>query len=189
MTDTDVWDEITADASSFEGLTTEAGSELSDLIRQVSGVGQELSAAETVVSNLKKKRDRYLYNLIPDKMNEVGLQKVEVDGNAVSLATYVQGTMPKDPLQREVALTHLRDIGAGDFIKNVVSVSFGISQDNRARSLYSDLEDAGLYPEDKTWVEPSTLKKLIRERVENNQEIDLELFKAHIGTVAKIKGK
>jgi hypothetical protein len=97
--------------------------------------------------------------------------------------------MPKDPLQREVALTHLRDIGAGDFIKNVVSVSFGISQDNRARSLYSDLEDAGLYPEDKTWVEPSTLKKLIRERVENNQEIDLEIFKAHIGTVAKIKGK
>jgi len=62
MSETDVWDEITADASAFDGLTTEAGSELSDLIRQVSGIGQELSAAETVVKDLKKKRDRYLYD-------------------------------------------------------------------------------------------------------------------------------
>jgi len=189
MSKIDVWDEITADASAFEGLTTEAGSELSDLIRQVNGVGQELATAETVVKTLKKKRDRYLYNLIPDKMNEVGLTKVEVDGNAVSLTTFVQGTMPKDPLQREVALTHLRDIGAGDFIKDVVSVSFGITQDNQAKSFYADLEDKGLYPEVKTWVEPSTLKKLIRERVENNQKIDLEMFNANIGQVAKIKGK
>ena len=33
-----------------------------------------------------------------------------------------------------------------------------------------------------------TLKKLIRERVEANQEIDLEIFNAHIGQVAKIEG-
>ena len=33
-----------------------------------------------------------------------------------------------------------------------------------------------------------TLKKLIRERVENRQEIDLEIFNAHIGQKAKIKG-
>jgi hypothetical protein len=33
-----------------------------------------------------------------------------------------------------------------------------------------------------------TLKKLIKERAENGQEIDLELFNAYIGTVAKIKG-
>ena len=34
----DVWSAIEADASLFEGLTTETGGELSDLIRQVTDV-------------------------------------------------------------------------------------------------------------------------------------------------------
>ena len=114
--------------------------------------------------------------------------KVEVNGNAVSLSTFVSATMPKDPIQREQAMSHLRDIGASDFIKNQVMVNFGINEDNMARSVQSELDDKGMDTTARVWVEPSTLKKLVRERVENNQKIDLELFKAHVGQVAKIKG-
>ena len=96
--------------------------------------------------------------------------------------------MPKDPIQRDIAFSHLRDIGASDFIKNEVKVSFGIKEDNIAKTVQADLEDQGYETTAKTWVEPMTLKKLLRERVENNQEINLEIFNAHIGTVAKIKG-
>jgi hypothetical protein len=121
-------------------------------------------------------------------MHETGLDKVEVDGNTVRLETFVTGTMPKDPLQRDIAFAHLRQIGASDFIKNEISVSFGVSEDNRAKAMQSDLEDQGFDTNAKTWVEPSTLRKLIRERVENKQEIDLEIFRANIGTIARIKG-
>ena len=114
---------------------------------------------------------------------------MKVDGNRVSLSTFVSGTMPKDPMQRDIALSHLREIGASDFIKNVVSVSFPVSEDNRARAMQADLEDKGFETAAKTWVEPSTLKKLIRERVEAGQEIDLEMFNANIGTIARIKGE
>ena len=96
--------------------------------------------------------------------------------------------MPKDPLQRELALSHLREIGCEDFIKNEIIVSFGVKEDNRARSMQQDLEEQGFSPSSRTWVEPMTLKKLIRERVEASQSIDLEIFNANIGTVAKIKG-
>tara|TARA_R110002020_G_scaffold92018_5_gene223122 strand:- start:1776 stop:2354 length:579 start_codon:yes stop_codon:yes gene_type:complete len=184
----DVWDAIQADASAFEGLTTEGGGELSDLIRIVSDVGKQLSKAEQAVKTLKGSRDRYLYDLIPAKMAEMGMDKVEVDGNKVSLRTFVSGTMPKDPIARENALAHLRSIGAGDFIKNDVSVSFGVTQDNSAKSLQADLEEKGFDTSSKTWVEPMTLKKLIRERVEANQEIDLDIFNAHVGTIAKLEG-
>jgi hypothetical protein len=122
-------------------------------------------------------------------MQETGLDKVVVGGNSVSLATFVSGTMPRDPLQRDIALSHLREIGASDFIKNEVSVSFPVSEDNRARAMQADLEDKGFETAAKTWVEPQTLKKLIRERVESGQEIDLEIFNAHIGIIAKIKGE
>ena len=184
----DVWDAIQAEADAFDGLTTDGGSELSSLIRIVSDVGEQLSKAEAAVKALKLKKDQYLYELIPAKMAEMGMTKVEVDGSKVSLRTFVSGTMPKDPLAKENALAHLRTIGAGDFIQNVLSVSFGVTEDNSAKSLHADLEAKGFQPEAKTWVHPMVLKKLIRERVEANQEIDLEIFNAHVGTLAKLEG-
>ena len=153
----DILDTIAADAAAFEDLTTEKGSELSDLIRQASDVNKAISGAEEAVKSLKKTRDKYLYDLLPAKMTEIGMDKVEVDGNSVSLTTFVSATMPKDPLQKDLAIQHLRSIGCADFIKNKLEVSFG-------------------------------LKKLAKERLQAGQEFDTELFNAHIGTVAKIKG-
>jgi hypothetical protein len=184
----DIWDAIQVDASEFEGLTTQGGGELSDLIRNASQLNRTLKMMEDDVKSTRKDRDRYLYELIPAKMAEMGIDKIEVNGNKVSLRTFVSGTMPKDPIEKDNALAHLREIGAADFIKNDISVSFGVTQDNSAKALRADLEDRGFEASSKTWVEPMTLKKLIRERVEANQEIDLEMFNAHVGQVAKIEG-
>ena len=92
----DLWTAIEADADAFDELTTESGSELSALIRQVSSVKTELFSLEEKLKLLKQKRDRYLFDLIPAKMHETGLDEVKVDGNKVSLQAFVSGTMPKD---------------------------------------------------------------------------------------------
>ena len=190
MTDseTDAWKQFEADADAFSNLTTEAGTELSGLIRQVTSVEKDLAAKEAEVKALKAKKNDYLFDLIPSKMQEIGLDKVEVDGNTVSLTTFVSGTMPKDPIQKDIALSHLREIGASDFIKNKITVSFGVTEDNRAKALQADLEAQGFTTDAETKVEPMTLKKIIKEYVGNGKEIDLEIFNASIGTVAKIKG-
>ncbi len=184
----DVWSEITADADAFNSVTTDGGQELSQLVKSVSELIEKIQDAEKDLKLLKSKKQRYEYELIPAKMAEMGIDKLEVDGNTVSLSTFVQASMPKDPIDKERAIGHLRDIGAEDFIKNQVQISFGINQDNSARSLQAELEDKGHDTTARTWVEPSTLKKLVRERVEANQPIDLELFKAYVGQTAKIKG-
>ena len=185
----DVWKTITADANAFEGLSTEGGKELSDLVRHATSLSKSIETLEEEVKSLKAKRQTYLFDLIPAKMSEMGMDKVVVDGNSVSLASFVQATMPKDPIDKEKAIGHLRDIGAGDFIKNQVQVLFGINEDNKARSIQADLDEQGLDTTARTWVEPATLKKLVKERVQQNQEIDLELFNAFVGQVAKIKGE
>lgn len=184
----EIWKEVEADADKFKDLSTEGGKDLSDLIRQATNLNKQIDVLEEELKTLKQKKQSYMFDLIPAKMGEMGMDKVEVNGNAVSLATFVSATMPKDPIQREQAMSHLRDIGASDFIKNQVMVNFGINEDNMARSVQSELDDKGMDTTARVWVEPSTLKKLVRERVENNQKIDLELFKAHVGQVAKIKG-
>ena len=185
----DVWKTITADANAFEGLSTEGGKELSDLVRHATSLSKSIETLDEEVKSLKAKRQTYLFDLIPAKMSEMGMDKVVVDGNSVSLASFVQATMPKDPIDKEKAIGHLRNIGAGDFIKNQVQVSFGINEDNKARSIQADLDEQGLDTTARTWVEPATLKKLVKERVQQNQEIDLELFNAFVGQVAKIKGE
>jgi hypothetical protein len=186
--ETDAWKQFEVDADAFSNLTTEAGTELSGLIRQVTSVEKDLAAKEAEVKALKVKKNDYLFDLIPSKMQEIGLDKAEVDGNTVSLMTFVNGTMPKDPIQKDIALAHLREIGASDFIKNNITVSFGVTEDNRAKALRADLEDQGFSTDADTKVEPSTLKKIIKEYVENGKEIDLELFNGSLVTYAKIKG-
>tara|TARA_R100000152_G_C6778303_1_gene208856 strand:- start:2056 stop:2631 length:576 start_codon:yes stop_codon:yes gene_type:complete len=185
----DVWKTITADSSAFEGLSTEGGKELSDLIRQTTSINKTIDSLEEEVKSLKAKRQSYLYDLIPAKMTELGMDKVVVEGNSVSLTSFVQATMPKDPIDKQKAIAHLREIGCEDFVKNQVQISFGINEDNQARSIQAELDDKGLNTSARTWVEPATLKKLVRERVESNKSIDLDLFNAYVGQVAKIKGE
>ena len=188
MSEQEIWDEIAVDADAFNDLTTQNGTELSGLIKTTTSIMKDLKAAEGEVKRLKVERDRYLYDLIPAKMGETGLSKVEVEGNQVTLQQFVSGTMPKDPLQREMAFSHLRDIGAEDFIKNEISIRFGLREDNKAKSVQADLDNQGFDTASKVWVEPMTLKKLIKDRIEAGQEIDLEMFNGYVGTVAKIKG-
>ena len=137
----DVWSEITADANAFKNVTTDGGQELSQLVKSASDLIKDIKDKEDDLKLLKSKKQRYEYELIPAKMAEMGIDKLTVDGNTVSLTTFVQATMPKDPMDKERAIGHLRDIGAEDFIKNQVQISFGINEDNSARSLQSELED------------------------------------------------
>ena len=69
-----------------------------------------------------------------------------------------------------------------------MTATFGVNQDDRAIKLLSELEGHGYDVASKTWVEPQTLKKVVRESVENREGINLDLFDAVMGTYVDIKG-
>tara|TARA_R100000315_G_C5228896_1_gene139845 strand:+ start:1473 stop:2042 length:570 start_codon:yes stop_codon:yes gene_type:complete len=183
-----VLDAIKAESEKFADLTTEGGSELSDLIAEANKLKGGIEDVEEQTKKAKAQLNKYLFELIPAKMAEMGLDKVEADGHTVSLKQFVSATMPKDPTEKAMALQYLRDIGKGDFIKNDVSISFGVSEDAKAVSLQAELEGNGFQTTAKTWVEPQTLKKMLRESIENGETVDLERFNAYLGTTAVIKG-
>ena len=180
-----VLDAIKAESEKFADLTTEGGSELSDLIAEANKLKGGIEDVEEQTKKAKAQLNKYLFELIPAEM---GLDKVEADGHTVSLKQFVSATMPKDPTEKAMALQYLRDIGKGDFIKNDVSISFGVSEDAKAVSLQAELEGHGYQTTAKTWVEPQTLKKMLRESIENGETVDLERFNAYLGTTAVIKG-
>ncbi len=188
MSETSVLDAIKAESNKFTELTTEGGGELSDLIAQANELKANIENIEEKTKSAKTQLNKYLFELIPAKMAEMGLDKVEADGHTVSLKQFVSATMPKDPTEKAMAFDYLRSIGKGDFIKNDVSISFGVSEDDKAVKLQAELEGHGYQTSSKTWVEPQTLKKMLRESIENGEKIELERFNAYLGTTAVIKG-
>jgi hypothetical protein len=71
-------------------------------------------------------------------------------------------------------------------LKNEITVTFGMGEDNKAVS-YADLaRGSGFEPIQKIGVNPMTLKALVRERLESGQDVPADLFKPFAGNQTKI---
>ena len=182
-----LFEQMEADASAFDSVKTEGGSKLSDLIREAQRQSSLLEQHEQAAKDAKKEYQRITRELIPAEMEAMGLERVDVDGNSISLQQFVYASIPAS--RKEEAFNFLRSVGEDDIIKNEVTVQFGKGQDNMAGAFYDDCLNQGYDPAQKQSVHPMTLKGWVKERLQSGQEIDLEMFGAYVGTEAKIKRK
>ena len=182
-----LFEQMEADASAFDEIKTEAGTQLSDLIREAQYQSQLLEKHELAAKEAKKEYQRITRELIPAEMEAMGLERVDVDGNSVSLSSFVYASIPAP--RKEEAFNFLRSIGEDDIIKNEVTVQFSRGQDNQAGAFFDDCTQQGLDPTQKQSVHPMTLKGWIKDRLQSGQDIDLDMFGAYVGTEAKIKRK
>lgn len=186
--DKELFKELKADAKDFAKADTESVSDLTIVIEEADKLKEQLEKAEESVKAIRKKFDQYKYETIPQLMSEMGVTELEAGNTKVKLKNYVSARMPKDPVLKQKALDHLRELGKGDFIKHDVISSFGVNSDTRALDLASELVNQGYEVTAKVWVEPQTLKKVVRESVENQEKINLDIFDAQIGNYVDIKG-
>ena len=84
------------------------------------------------------------------------------------------------------AFTWLRTNGFEDLIKNDVNLSFGMKQDNEARSLVEDLKTKGFAVQQKTHVHHSTLGGFVKEQIENGKDVPHDLFGIFIKDKTKL---
>ena len=119
---------------------------------------------------------------------EQGLSSLKLaDGSAVEVKKSYSCTIKKDDV--ESAYQWLRENGLGDLIKNEVAVTFGKGEDNKAQQLLDLAEQEGYEPQQKSKVEPMTLKALFRERVEAGLDMPSNLFNIFIKDQTKIGRK
>lgn len=182
-----LFEKMEADASAFDEVKTEAGRNLSDLIREAQFQSDAIEKHEQAAKDAKKEYQRITRELIPAEMEAMGLERVDVDGNSISLQQFVYASIPAS--RKEEAFNFLRSVGEDDIIKNEVVVQFGKGQDNMAGAFYDDCQNQGYDPTQKQSVHPMTLKGWVKERLQAGQEIDLDMFGAYVGTEAKIKRK
>ena len=173
------------DAEALQGVQAENGKKLSGLVRQLNNIQQQIEDAEQHLKALKKEKQSIAFEQIPMLMDEMSLERVDVDGLSVKLKPFVTASIPAD--RKQEAFNWLREHGLDDIIKNDIIVSFGRGQDNQAGDVMYDLEQKGFHPEQKTHIHSMTLKAFVRERVEQGLPIDLDMFGAFVARTAEVK--
>ena len=137
-------------------------------IQQLSGYCLELQSLEDQieflekeVKKLKQQADKIASEIIPNMLAEQGLSSLKLaDGSAVEVRKSYSCTIKKDGA--DAAYQWLRENGLEDLIKNEVFVTFGKGEDNKAEQLLGLAEQEGFEPQQKSKVEPMTLKALYR---------------------------
>jgi|TARA_R100001510_G_C7601776_1_gene168117 hypothetical protein len=183
----DIFEDLIDEGDKFASVDTGTGKQLSDLVRKLRSVEQDIEDAELNLKALKAEKHRLSVENIPGLMDEMGVDRLDVDGVSVSRKMIVHASIPQD--RKEEAFAWLRENGLDDIIKNDVTCSFGKGEDNVAGDVVGILQEKGFDPKTKTHVHPSTLKAFVKERIVDGKPIDLDMFGAFIANAAEIRRK
>jgi len=183
----DIFEDIFDESEALTNVNTGTGKQLSQLVRNLRTVEKDIEDAETHLKSLKQEKHKLSVENIPALMDEMGVERLDVDGMTVERKMIVAASIPV--ANKEQAFDWLRSNGLDDIIKNDVTCSFGKGEDNVAGDVIGILRDKGFDPKTKTHVHPSTLRAFVRERIVDGKPIDLDLFGAFISNTAVIKRK
>ena len=178
-------EEMFADADTLNDVDADGGKKLSGLVRRYNEKQQQIEETQNYLKGLKEEKQRIAFEQIPMLMDEMGIERIDVDGAIVKLKSFVSASIPAD--RKQEAFNWLREHGHEGIIKNEIVVSFGKGEDNVAGDVMYQLEEKGFHPEQKTHIHSMTLKGFIREQVEKGNNIDLDLFGAFVGRTAEVK--
>ncbi len=184
---TEIFEDIFDEADALADVDEGTGKQLSQLVRQLRNIEQQIEDTEQHLKTLKAEKQKLSIESIPNLMDEMGVERLDVDGVSVERKLIVQASIPV--ANREEAFEWLRDNHLDDIIKNDVVCSFGKGQDNLAGDVVGILQEKGFPVTTKTYVHPSTLKAFVKERFENGKPIDLDMFGAFITNAAQIRRK
>ena len=132
---------------------------LANYCKELKAYEDEISDLEEKIKYKKDKADKISSEIIPNLLAEQGLSSLKLaDGSSVDIRKTYNCTIRKDNM--DSAYNWLRENGLADIIKNEVSVQFGKGEDNKAQQLLDLAVSNGYEPQQKTKVEPMTLKAL-----------------------------
>ena len=181
-----ILDKLEKDAKQDKDISFEDISSISELGRELAKLEEKIQLEEEHLKSLKAQHRKISEDLLPNKLREIGVSQFTLDnGTSMSVQQYYSAKITEE--NREVCFNWLENNGLGDIIKNTVSANFGRGEDIAAYELMTKLEKEGHSLVQKKWVEPMTLKAVVREQVEKGNDLPLETFSVYIGQKIKVK--
>ena len=157
-------------------------------VKKLQSLENEIIEDEKNLKEKKKNLQHVSEEVIPTLLSEKGLSSLKlIDGSSIDVKPYYAANI--SALNQDAAYGWLRSNGLGDIIKNDITVSFGMNEDNKAAEYANLAQSQGFEPTQKLKVEPMTLKALVRERIENGKEMPMDIFNVFVGIRTKITRK
>lgn len=161
--------------------------DVAQLCEQYAQTEKAIDQADQLKKELTAMKEKLSYELIPQAMQQLGLQTLELKtGEKIAIKPLLRVT-PKVE-DRPIVYQWLRDNGFGDLVKNEISASFGKGEDAKAENFKQEVIKLGLLPKQVEKVEPSTLRAFVNEQVveKGRDDLPLDKFGAFIGQQTKI---
>jgi hypothetical protein len=128
---------------------------------------------------------------LPELFRDAGLSEMRAaDGTKLKMSTLVVGSLPKDPAAKEAAIAKLLEYGLEDLIQTKLTASFGRGDREAAVAAMERLaEGSGNNIGLEDSVNPATLCKVMRERMEAGEPVALTVLGLQPLTRVRITGK
>lgn len=164
--------------------------QLSNLVEEQLREERALEDLEAQIEAAKARVKTLSEQSIPDLMARMRLKEcTTLKGRKVTVKRTIRASIPsaeKDAVLHAAGLRWLIDNGQAGVIKNVVAVKLERGEDSKAKQIADELRERGLHPDVKSWVEPQTLGKLVRELLERGVNVPFEPLGVFDQNVAKI---
>ena len=162
--------------------------EISRLATSAVHLERMIAIGEEEMDKLRKQLNELRFNQLPSLMLEAGLASFRLtDNSTVTVDDYVQGSLPKEPVQRASAISVLEAAGGEALIKNQVIAHFDKKEHNKALSIARELQDRGLDVRVQQDVHHSTLQAFVREKLKRGEELAWEKLGIFVGRRATVK--
>jgi len=149
---------------------------------------KQITMVEEQLAKLKDAESLLSEQTIPNLMQQAGIAMLKLaDGSSVEVKPFYAARIPQAKV--EEAFQWLRDNGFGDLIKNNVTLTFGRSEDNVAKSLVDELKKKGHNVNQTEKVEPMTLKAFVKEQIQAGRNVPSDLFGVYVANKTKITTK
>ena len=178
--------EINFEEDRIDSVTQiDASKTLSDKVIELRNLEDQIATSEDKIKLLKEEAKQISNFDIPTMMEEMNISKLKLkDGASVEVKPFYGAYITPD--KQEEAFSWLREHGLGDIIKNDVTVTFGMGEDNKATAYAVLAKGQGYEPVQKIGVHAQTLKAVVRERTESGQNMPADLFNTFVGNQTKI---
>ena len=147
----------------------------------LAALGDDLFNAEEEVLRLaaelkraQKIRDGIQQEEIPEAMAEIGVLEFRTAKCKIELQEVLR-VQPK-VANRPLVLLAVEEAGQGALIKTTVTVPFGRGESEKAKELLAEIQARGLQSKQERKIEPSTLKKYVKDKMEAGEPLDQDLF-------------
>ena len=103
---TDIFEDYFDDGEALANVDSGTGKQLSDLVRKLRKVEDQIADAEQYLKTIKSEKHKLSTENIPALMDEMGMERIDVDGLTVERKMMVHASIPQD--RKEEAFAWLR---------------------------------------------------------------------------------